>query len=485
YDRATKAMQASEMTTRLRSQLVNLGGVARALDAMRGQKQIILLSEGFDPKLIMGREDLSFQKTQEENDAIASGEIWKVDSDQRFGSAGGVREINDMAALFRRSDVRLHAIDIKGVRSDVDAREGMKKSSNEALFMLTEPTGGTVFRNANDLGTNFQNLLKRQQLIYLLGITAKPSGKPGKFHSIKVKTTIRGAEVAHRTGYHEESNRTSDLQRTLDLADILVTDAKITEVPLTVVATAIPGSEASARVPVVVEIPGTKLLEGVSGNNVTANIFVYAFDDRNQVRDYMQQRVVLDIAKTGDSLRKSGVRFVGALRLNPGRYAIKGLVRAEESGRTGFMRTDLEVPAYVDGSVLPPLAMGDVGNWITLLSPSRGEDASAVLSVGQQPFVPASPAVIAADATLRFALMVYRMSIAELGVFPVIVNADGSTRDTTLALVGRTQPDSAGVTKLVFDFKPEGLTAGTYDLRLKVTPKNQPPSTVTLPFTVR
>jgi VWFA-related protein len=490
YDRATKAMQASEMTTRLRSQLANLGGVARALDAMRGQKQIILLSEGFDPKLIMGREDLSFQKTQEENDAIASGEIWKVDSDQRFGSASGVREINDMASLFRRSDVRLHAIDIKGVRSDVDAREGMKKSSNEALFMLTEPTGGTVFRNANDLGTNFQNFLKRQQLIYLLGITAKPSGKPGKFHSIKVKTTIRGAEVAHRSGYHEESNRTSDLQRTLDLADILVTDANVTEVPLTVIATAAPGSgapgsEATARVPVVVEIPGTKLLEGVSGNSVTANIFVYAFDDKNQVRDYMQQRVVLDIAKTGDTLRKTGVRFVGALRLNPGKYAIKGLVRAEESDRTGFMRTDLEVPVFAEGSVLAPLAMGDVGSWITLLSPSRGEDASAVLSVGPQPFVPSSPAVIAAGASLRFALMVYRMSIADLGVSPVIVSADGSTRDTTLALVGRTQPDSAGVTKLVFDFKPDGLAAGTYDLRLNVTPKNQPPSTVTLPFTVR
>ena len=485
YDRATKAAQDSELTSRIRSQLQNFGGVARALDGLKGQKQIVLLSEGFDPRFITGRQEISGQKAQEENAAIASGEIWKVDSDERYGSASGVREINDMAALFKRSDVRLHAIDIKGLRSEVDAREGVQKSSNEALFMVTKPTGGTVFKNANDLGSNFQSLLKRQQIIYLLGITSKSSGKPGKFHTLKVKTTTRGAEISHRSGYHEASPRSNDLERTLSLAEILVTDAQVTEVPLTVFATAAPGPGAAARVPVVVDIGGAKLLEGLTGANATANIFVYAFDEQNQVRDFMQQRVVLDVAKTGETLRKTGVRYVGALNLNPGKYAIKALVRVDETGRTGFLRTDLNVPTYTERSVLPPLAMGDATSWITLLSPTRGEDASSILSVGPQPFVPSSPARIDAGSPLRFALMVYRMSIADLGVTPVVVSADGSTRDAAVSLVGRTQPDSVGLTKLVFEFKPDGLQQGRYDLRLLVTPKNQPPSTVTLAFAIQ
>lgn len=485
YDRATKAAQDAEITSRIRTQLQNMGGVARALDGLKGQKQVILLSEGFDPRFITGRQDISGQKAQEENAAIASGEIWKVDSDERYGSASGVREINDMATLFQRSDVRLHAIDIKGVRSEVDAREGVQKSSNEGLFMVTKPTGGTVFKNANDLGTNFQNLLKRQQFIYLLGIASKSSGKPGKFHTLKVKTTARGAELSHRSGYHEASMRTSDLERTLGLAAILVTDAQITDVPMTVFATAAPGTGATARVPVVVDIAGPKLLEGLTGTSATANIFVYAFDEQNQVRDFMQQRVVLDVAKTGDMLRKTGVRYVGALRLNPGKYAIKALVRVDETGRTGFLRTDLNVPVFAERSVLPPLAMGDASNWITLLSPTRGEDASAILSVGPQPFVPSSPARIDAGTPLRFALMVYRMSIADLGVSPVVVSTDGSTHNATVTLVGRTQPDSAGITKLVFDLNPQGLTQGQYELRLTVTPKEQPPSMVMLPFAIR
>jgi VWFA-related protein len=485
YDRATTAAQTSELTARVRSQLQNMGGIARALDGLHGQKQVILLSEGFDPRLIAGRQDISGQKAQEENAAIASGEIWKVDSDERYGSASGVREINDMASLFRRSDVRLHAIDIKGLRSEVDAREGVQKSSNEALFMITEPTGGSVFKNANDLGSNFDRLLKRQQYIYLLGITAKSSNKPGKFHTIKVKSTVRGAEVAHRAGYHEASERNSDLSRTLGLAEILVTDTPVNDVPLTVFASAAPGTGTAARVPVVVEISGPKLLQGLTGANATANIFVYAFDEQQQVRDFMQQRVVLDVAQTGDLLRQTGVRYVGALRLEPGTYAIKALVRIDETGRTGFLRTELEVPAYGERAVLQPLAMGDATKWVTLLSPSRGEDAAALLSVGSEPFVPSSPAVIAPGVPLRFALMVYRTQIADLGVTPVIVNPDGSTKEAAVTLVGRTQPDAVGVTKLVFEFKPDGLQQGAYELRLNVTPKDSPTSTVSLPFSIR
>ena len=484
YDRATKAAQDAELTARVRNQLQNLGGVARALDGLHGQKQIVLLSEGFDPRLITGRQEMSGQKAQEENAAIASGEIWKVDSDERYGSASGIREINDMAALFRRSDVRLHAIDIKGLRSDVDAREGVQRSSNEALFMVTEPTGGTVFRNANDLGSNFEKLLQRQQHIYLLGITSKNGGKPGKFHTLKVKTTVRGAEVSHRSGYHEALPRTSDLERTLGLAEILVTDTPVKDVPLTVFASAAPGSGAAARVPVVVEIPGLKLIEGVAGASATANIFVYAFDERQQVRDFMQQRIVLDLAKTGDILRQTGMRYVGALSLQPGTYAIKALVRVDETGRTGFVRSELEVPAYAERAVLAPLAMGDAKNWVTLLSPTRGQDAAAVFSVGPEPFVPSSPARIAAGAPLRFALMVYRTQVADLGVSPVIVSPDGSTKAAAVSLVGRTQPDAVGVTKLVFELKPDGLAQGAYELRLDVTPKNSPTSTVTLPFTI-
>jgi VWFA-related protein len=137
------------------TQIENFGAVASALDRLRGQKQVILLSEGFDASLLTGRTDLSYKNTRIETDAVASGEYWKVDSDQRFGAAQEAAGLRAMADIFRRSDVRLHAIDIKGLRSSNSAQEGIEKSSNEGLFLVTRPTGGSVFQNANDLSSHF------------------------------------------------------------------------------------------------------------------------------------------------------------------------------------------------------------------------------------------------------------------------------------------------------------------------------------------
>ncbi len=473
-----------EMRTRVRTQLTNFAGVARALDRLHGQKQVILLSEGFDPKLITGRQQLDFKSTQEQNDAVLSGEIWNVNTDDRFGSTSGTSEIQQMAELFKRSDVKLHAIDIKGVRSDVDARDGTLKTSNEGLYLVTRPTGGSVFKNANDLGANFDSLLKKQEVIYLLGFAGKPSGKPGKFHNLKVKTTGKG-EVSHRSGYYEASDRVSEMAQRLTMAEVLVTDVPIDDVPLSVVVAPAPGAQGMARVPVVVEIPGTQLLEGVTAKTVNASVFIYAFDEKREVRDSMQQRLALDLTKAGDALRKSGIRYIGSLRLPPGQYAVKALVRVEETGRMGFLRSEVTVPAFSEKSILAPIAMGDPAGWVTLVNPARGNDAAAVLSIGGQPFVPQARTSLTSATDQRIALLLYRMPTDDLAVTPTIIASDGSSKEVKLTLVGRTSPDPAGVSKLVFNFKPETLARGDYTLSFTVTPKGGSSSVATMPFSIQ
>src|SRR4029079_15745801 len=77
--------QDAERRERLRTQLRNMGSVARALDRLHGQKQIILLSEGFDASLVTGRENLSSEEAKNETSDALSGEVWKVDTDKRYG----------------------------------------------------------------------------------------------------------------------------------------------------------------------------------------------------------------------------------------------------------------------------------------------------------------------------------------------------------------------------------------------------------------
>lgn len=485
FNASTIRGHESEMRGRIRTQMKNFGAVARSLDRLRGQKQIILLSEGFDAKLMTGRDDLSFQATRKDNDAVAAGEIWRVDSDKHFGSSSENSEIGEMTALFRRSDVRLHAIDIRGLRSEVDAKDGVKKSNNDSLFLLTEPTGGSVLRNNNDLAGQFDRLLRRQEVIYLLGFRARSGGKPGEFHNLKVKLVGAKGEVTHRAGYYEPSEKAAGLETTLRLSEILMTNDEVRDVPLSVVVTPVPGGEDKARVPVVVDAAGTDLLKGVTGENAGAHLFVYAFGEDGKVLDYMQQRVTLDLAKSGDAVRATGVRYVGALNLPPGTYDIKALVRVDITGRIGFHSTRVTVPQYGEAAVMPPVAATAPGQWVTLISPTRGGDATDVLSLGETPFIPANAADVATGSEQNIALMMRGIAVENLAITPMLVAKNGSAQAAPVTLAGRTSPDEHGVVKLLFKLKPETVAKGAYDLKFTLVPQGGLPTVVGMPVVIR
>jgi VWFA-related protein len=479
---ATQRVNEQEQRGRLRKQFNQLSGVARMLDALRGQKQIILLSEGFDPKLVQGRQDLSAGATQKENDAVLTGEIWNVDSDTRFGSSTSSSEIGAMAEIFRRSDVTLHAIDIKGLRSDVDASEGVKKSSNEALYLLTRPTGGAVFKNASSLSESFGQLLKQQEIVYVLAFESKGQ-KEGKFHPVKVKVpSARGARVNARAGYYESSPRSSPLEQTLSLADIMMTDADVREVPLALFSMPLPAKSGGARLPLFLEIPGAGLLEKVTGTSATATLFVYAFDEQYQIKDYLQQRVGFDLAKSGAQLRASGMRYVAMLALPPGKYAVKALVRVEESGRIGFLRTDVVVPATSGPAVLPPVFVNERPGWINIPAPGTGASAMATFTAAGKAFVPSRGPSLKNDGAYRVALFVQDTPAENLEISPLVISSDGTSQPALVSLVGRTPPDSEGAAKVLLEFKPPKMAAGEYSLQFTVKPKDGASSVVAVPF---
>lgn len=487
-ERMAKRSSDSEMKNRLRIQFTNMGNVARVLDKLRGQKQIILLSEGFDARLIQGRENLGGETTRNEADTVMSGEIWNVDNEERFGSTSSSRDVSEMAQLFRRSDVVLHAIDIKGLRGNVDVASsgGSTRKSFESLHLITSPTGGTVFKNANDMRENFTSMLRQQEVVYLIGFSAKSTGKPGKFHTLKVKAVdVRGARVSHRAGYYEPSARISALERTLTLAEIMMTDAPIDDVAVTLGLTTLPGPGGKARVPVVVEVPGKRLLENVSGNVANAQLLLYAFNEDNRVVDFLEQKISLDLTKAGDVIRSGGLRYYGSMRLPPGKHALKALVRVEETGRIGFRRGDIDVPTFEVASVMPPVLFSEAGDWAMLVAPSRGDDYAYPFAAGSSKYIPRSNPDLAANQDYKVALFLYRVPLEDLAVTPTVVRADGTSQPAKVTLLGRTAADERGSVKLLFDFKPESIAAGSHQLRFDVKTKDGTQTVVSMPFTVR
>ncbi|HJT17195.1 MAG TPA: VWA domain-containing protein, partial [Thermoanaerobaculia bacterium] len=260
-----------------------LGALAKTLRAVPGRKQVVLLSQGFDPKYLEGRDARATQEGFGENEAVIRGQAYTVDNDQRYGNTSSQKLVDVMGQYFRQSDVVLHAIDIQGLRVQNDVEHGAQLNSNASLFLLSRPTGGEVFENTNDLKTNFEKMLHQQEVVYVLSFQA-PTQKPGTFHNLKVKLVNANGRVFSRAGYYEGGGETAP-ERTLSNAEIIINDIPQRDLSVHALTAAFPTSGNNLQVPVVVEIPGTDLLKDLHANAEKLEVYIYAFDADGIVRD--------------------------------------------------------------------------------------------------------------------------------------------------------------------------------------------------------
>jgi VWFA-related protein len=200
---ATDSLARGKVTQLMRS----LAGIGRILDSVRGRKYVLFFSEGFETRLLSGDAGpaggtgapfSSAPVNESANDAV-SGEIWKVDSDARFGSTSTRSVLMLALAEFRRSDTVLHTIDISGLRAAGDASNNARPGSGtDALFTMASETGGDLVRNANQLGSEMEKLIERTGLVYVLAYQPTQRIRPGAFHEIRVKVRPSGARVLAR-----------------------------------------------------------------------------------------------------------------------------------------------------------------------------------------------------------------------------------------------------------------------------------------------
>ncbi|HET8797879.1 MAG TPA: hypothetical protein VFO89_09330, partial [Thermoanaerobaculia bacterium] len=194
--------------------------------------------------------------------------------------------------------------------------------------------------------------------------------------------------------------------------------------------------------------------------------------------------ITLDLTKAADTLRTGGIRYFGTLRLPAGDYAVKTVVRVEESGLIGFDRKDVSVPAFDKPAVLPPAFFNEPGTWGMILGATRGDDYPYPFAAGQTKFIPKRDPELAGSGDYKVALFLYKLPVESLSIVPMLVS-ESSTVAAPVTLLGRTSPDETGLVKLLFAFKPQNLAAGKHELRFNVQAKEGTSSTVSVPFTVR
>jgi len=475
--------------------LDSFANMAQALDAVRGRKHVLYLSEGFDSR------ELSGSSTDgggaKEAEWVIRGQSWKVDSDVRFGNMGLKSAMSQALALFNRSDCVVHSIDIAGLKagSDVTGAE-QAVYGQDSLHFISSETGGEFLKNANDLGNSFDRLLDRTGLIYLLAVQPVRVPETGKFHTLKVRVKDRSYRVSHRSGYYEAKSyaELTPVEKRLATSSAIAAAVPKTDIPAWVLAAPFPTGSGAGRVPVIIEVPGDRLLTGHSAPKMNVGLFVYAIDSKGVTRDYLFQSIGLELDKVREALRKGGVKYYGELSLPAGDYTLRALVRNEETGRFGLSVAPLVVPdeAAAAPFVLPPLFLQEKESWIRLkgtpreVAPPAGDNPFAIAG---ESFIPAALADIHSGEDTQVCLIAYNFGAGSdpLEFSGRILGVDGRPHGKLdLELVKASNRERQGGRKVLLRFRPMGLEPGRYALAVNVKdPTTGKSSESSFPFDIQ
>lgn len=449
--------------------------MALALDAVKGRKHILYLSEGFDSRELTG--SVAQGGGSVEGEWVVHGQSWKLDSDTRFGNHELRTNMTSAMALFNRSDCVIHSIDIAGLRalSDPSGSNETTLNGQESLFAFADQTGGEFLKNANDLGNSFDRLLERTGLIYILAFQLMRVPETGKFHTLKVRVKGKSSyRVSARSGYYEAKpySKFSPIEKKLVASSALAAAVPKTDIPAWVLASPFPTGADSARVPIVVEIPGDRLLAKHEGPQLTVDLFLYAVDKKHETKDYLFHSVSLDLTKVRERLRKTGLKYYGEMNLPSGDYTLRVLVRNSQTGQFGVNVVPLTVPASVDAFTSPPLFLDEGRDWIMVRGKGRGAPEQAKgypFAFGADAFVPAaSPNIKSGDAR-QICLIAYNFegALAEIQYTGRILGEDGRPHGRAELQLVRSSNEE-GERKFLLQFRPSGLDPGRYALAVKL-----------------
>lgn len=470
-ERATAVVRRNQLTAFARS----MSEFSARLAAIPARKQVVYLSEGFDSSILLGTTDQARQN--EMSTAAMSGEIWKVDSDERFGSTEATNVLEKLFESMRRADCVIQSVDIGGLRT-AGSLAPERPAGQDGLFVLAHETGGEMVRNFNDLGEALGRVLTRTAVTYVLTVQPEVGKKDGAFRKLKVElkgTAAQGAVVSARAGYYAPRPNPGEapMERLLATASALYDDKRAAAFPLAVWAAPfrLPATPA-AYVPVLIEVDGPGLTAKAASGTLPAEIYAYAVAADGEVRDFFSQTVGLDLAKVGGALSASGLKFFGHLDLPPGQYTLRTLVRNGTDGRATLAVRPLSIPAAAEPDLLPVLFPETPGSWVMVREVPRGaaKDVPYPFQVEQQPFIPAGAPRLEGGKELPAVVFAYHLPAGEVKPAAAVLGRDGKPAGAAeIRLAAREAGGAEGPDRFKATVKLPALPPGDYQLELSLT----------------
>jgi tetratricopeptide (TPR) repeat protein len=152
-------------------------------------------------------------------------------------------------------------------------------------------------------------------------------------------------------------------------------------------------------VQILVEVDGSGLLSGSEGPKIPIEIYGYLLDETGTVVGHLAEGILLDGGRPAAAVASKGLKFVGEIRVQPGHYSLRILVRNRESRKFFLVRRNLDVRFDLESNqvLLPPLVAEPDESWVFAAKPGLEIDEVRGLFPGMTAWPSAMPGWRAED----------------------------------------------------------------------------------------
>src|SRR5215831_6202785 len=355
-ERATQQAQSrarsivSQNAHYTRATLSNLESVIRNLGALTGRKLLVLLSDGF---YLGGNSSSQIYDMRRIIDAAtrAGVVIYSIDARGLVAVPPG----GSASDSFGGDDVNL-----PGARERVESRGVQAKL--DGLNALASDTGGTLFKNSNDLNLGLQRVLDANETYYVLAYEPSAPYRDGRYHKLEVRIADRPElSVRTRKGYFAPSNKptgylaekSSDkrkegspekvaqlakLEKEKEMREGLGSLVPLREIPVEMAVDFLDVSNGASGALVNLHVNASQLNLRlvIRTHQTTIDLLAALFDDKGKAAATFVDRIGVNIRPERlENAITHGFSYRRLMALKPGFYQARVAIREEGSARMG------------------------------------------------------------------------------------------------------------------------------------------------------
>lgn len=313
---------------------------ADALRLVKGRKNMIWFSAGFDSRGLTGASNKELQENQA---LIERGEFYRVSTDQ-FGRGDLQHEAKELVDHLQGSGTVIFALDTSLLENGSESNPGL-----QSLNMIANDSGGRVFHNQNDLAMPLSDIKHMTNDYYLLSFYPEAKVKKGRVANLKVKIKQSGVKAVTTKGLILEPDfrAFSELERKIHLSEYIGKDLIVKGIPIQVGMIEVPAPNGLIRIHTNVEVRGDYFLSSDKLNYkkprpLEVHILAVA-KDAFRIFDSSYFSFTIDSQKSNPLLTKTGLKYFGDVFVKPGDYKLKVIVRDLVDGRVGSYIREIKI----------------------------------------------------------------------------------------------------------------------------------------------